>query len=62
MEAAVTERLLPHDRYDHSDDMRASIEFAYRAIRERVARGGCGWRGWPEHLTSTTNTHLEDQQ
>jgi hypothetical protein len=55
----VTERLPSHDSYDPSDDMRASIEFAYRAIRERVARGGRGWRGCP---TETTNTHLEDRQ
>jgi hypothetical protein len=58
----MTERLPPHDDYDHSDDMRRSIEFAYAFIRARAANGGAGWRGWPANLTSTTNTHLEDQQ
>jgi hypothetical protein len=33
--------------YDAADDLRASTEFAYEHIRERVARGGRGWRGWP---------------
>jgi hypothetical protein len=36
------------DDYDGPDDMCRSIEFAYRHIRERVAHGGRGWRGWPE--------------
>jgi hypothetical protein len=36
------------DDYDAADDMRRSVEFAYQHIRERVARGGRGWRGWPE--------------
>lgn len=31
---------------DADDDMRASIEWAYRHIRERVAQGGPGWGGW----------------
>jgi hypothetical protein len=53
----VTERLPTHDNYDPSDDMRASVEFAYRHIRERAAHGGRGWRGYP---TGITNTHLED--
>jgi hypothetical protein len=48
----MTERLPPYDNYDHSDDMRASIEFAYRHIRERAARGGRGWRGWPAPITA----------
>jgi hypothetical protein len=61
VEAAVTERLPPHDNYDHSDDMRASIEFAYQHIRERVRDGGRGWREWPENLAGTTSKHLEEQ-
>jgi hypothetical protein len=38
----------PDANYDAADDLRRSVEFAYGAIRERVARGGHGWRGWPE--------------
>jgi hypothetical protein len=34
------------DGYDPDDDLRKSIEFAYAAIRERVAAGGRGWRGF----------------
>jgi hypothetical protein len=41
-------RLRDSGDYDPSDDMRRSIEFAYEAIRERVAHGGRGWREWPE--------------
>jgi hypothetical protein len=33
--------------YDPKIDMGRSLEFAYRHIRERAARGGRGWRGWP---------------
>jgi hypothetical protein len=55
-------RLPDSGDYDSADDLRASVEFAYEAIRERVARGGRGWRGWPENLTGMTNTHLEEQQ
>ena len=48
----MTERsrecLPPHDNYNAADDMRKSVEYAYRHIRERVARGGRGWLGWPE--------------
>jgi hypothetical protein len=47
----------PHDNYDSADDLSRSVEFAYRHIRERVMRGGRGWRGYP---TEMTNTHLED--
>jgi hypothetical protein len=36
-----------HDDYDAADDMRRSVEFANARIRERVARGGRGWRGCP---------------
>lgn len=32
------------DDYDRNDDVRRSIEFAYRFIRARVASGGAGWR------------------
>lgn len=39
---------IPVFPYDADDDMRASIEWAYRHIRERVAQGGPGWGGWPE--------------
>jgi hypothetical protein len=38
----------PDANYDAADDLRRSVEFAYEAIRERVARGGHGWCGWPE--------------
>jgi hypothetical protein len=44
----VTEPL--HDTYGAADDLRRSIEFAYQHIRERVARGGPGWRGWPHSI------------
>lgn len=33
--------------YDPDDDLRRSVEFAYENIRERVASGGKGWRGYP---------------
>ena len=32
--------------YDPEMDLRASVEWAYRHIRERVAAGGKGWRGY----------------
>jgi hypothetical protein len=44
------------DGYDPTDDLRKSIEFAYTAIRERVAAGGKGWSGWPapdDHVKGT---------
>jgi hypothetical protein len=45
----------PFGDYNAADDMRRSIEFAYAAIRERVKRGGRGWRGWPmEHDPTRT--------
>jgi hypothetical protein len=31
------------DNYDTAKDMSASIEECYRAIRERIARGGPPW-------------------
>lgn len=31
------------DDYDAAADIAASIEFCYRAIRERMARGGPPW-------------------
>ena len=31
------------DDYDAADDLTRSIEFCYRAIRERIARGGPPW-------------------
>jgi N6-adenosine-specific RNA methylase IME4 len=34
------------ESYSAADDMRASTEFAYQNIRQRVARGGKGWRGY----------------
>jgi hypothetical protein len=46
--------------YDAADDLRASIEFAYRHIRERAARGGRGWRGWPEPMIAALD-HLGDE-
>lgn len=36
------------DSYDWNDDHQKNIEFAYAFIRERVARGGKGWKGYPE--------------
>jgi NTP pyrophosphatase (non-canonical NTP hydrolase) len=33
--------------YDWTDDHRKNVEFAYAFIRERVAKGGKGWRGYP---------------
>jgi hypothetical protein len=47
MTERLRERLPPDDSYSVADDLRASIEFAYRAIRQRAANGGRGWRGWP---------------
>jgi hypothetical protein len=45
-------RLLDSDGgYDAADDLQKSVEFAYQAVRARVARGGRGWRGWPEPQT-----------
>ncbi len=35
------------DDYDRDDDFRKSVEFAYAFIRERVAKGGKGWKGYP---------------
>jgi len=51
----------PETPYNAADDLRKSIEFAYRHIRERAARGGRGWRGWPENPAGLAGTHLEDQ-
>jgi hypothetical protein len=33
-------------RCDPREDMRRSVEFAYAAIRERVAKGRSGWGGY----------------
>jgi hypothetical protein len=44
--------LPPDDDYDADDDLRKSVEYAYRAIRQRVAHGGRGWRGWPEPMAA----------
>jgi hypothetical protein len=33
--------------YDWTDDHRKNVEFAYAFIRERVAKGGKSWRGYP---------------
>jgi len=35
--------MTPDDDYDAADDLSRSIEFCYRAIRERIARGGPPW-------------------
>jgi hypothetical protein len=43
----MSEHLPDSGDYDSADDLSRSIEFAYRHIRERVARGGPGWRDWP---------------
>jgi hypothetical protein len=37
----------PKNEYDPEADLRVSIEFAYEAIRARVAAGGKGWGGYP---------------
>jgi hypothetical protein len=47
----MTARLCDSNDYDAADDLSRSIEYAYEAIRTRVARGGHGWRGWPESAT-----------
>lgn len=31
------------DGYDAMDDLRASLEYGYKVIRERMAAGGPGW-------------------
>jgi hypothetical protein len=35
------------DEYDWQVDHRKNIEFAYELVRERVAKGGKGWKGYP---------------
>ena len=35
------------DDYNALDDLAKGIEFAYKLIRERVAKGGKGWKGYP---------------
>lgn len=42
--------LIAINEYDRDDDLRRSIEFAYEHIRERVASGGKGWRGFSMKL------------
>jgi hypothetical protein len=56
MTARLHECLPPHDNYNAADDLRKSIEFAYRHIRERAASGGRGWRGWPENSAGLAGT------
>jgi hypothetical protein len=34
------------DEYDEQDDLYKSVEFAYKHIRERVAKGGKKWKGY----------------
>jgi hypothetical protein len=45
----MSERPRDSGDYDATDDLRASIEFAYAFIRQRAANGGRGWHGWPEN-------------
>jgi hypothetical protein len=47
MTECLRERLSPPDDYDPKADLSRSVEYAYEAIRARVAHGGRGWRGWP---------------
>jgi len=35
--------MTPDDDYDAADDLSRSVEECYRAIRERIARGGPPW-------------------
>jgi hypothetical protein len=37
------DRPIGHGGYDATDDVAKSLEEAYRAIRERMSRGGPGW-------------------
>jgi hypothetical protein len=41
--------------YDAADDLSRSVEYAYEAIRERVAHGGRGWRGWPAPMSAAAD-------
>lgn len=43
------------DDYDAADDLSRSIEFCYRAIRERMARGGPPWV--PPEIPATRAEH-----
>jgi hypothetical protein len=40
------------DDYDSADDFARSIEFAYAAVRERIARGGPPWTPKPPQPAS----------
>ena len=36
------------EQYDADKDFSESINDCYRDVRERVAKGGPGWGGWPK--------------
>mgnify|MGYP001604810155 CR=1 FL=1 len=49
------------DSYDWQDDHRKNIEFAYAFIRERVDKGGKGWRGyamWRSVVSAPSDTEV----
>jgi len=48
------------DDYDWADDHGKNIEFAYAFIRERVASGGKGWRGYPMSAWATIDSAPKD--
>ncbi len=48
------------DDYDWQDDHRKNIEFAYAFIRDRVAKGGKGWRGYPMSAWQPRSTAPSD--
>jgi hypothetical protein len=48
--------------YDRDDDFRRSIEFAYEHIRECVALGGKGWRGFPMSEWQSIETAPKDSR
>jgi hypothetical protein len=48
------------DDYDWSGDHRKNVEFAYAFIRERVAKGGKGWRGYPMSAWQPIDTAPQD--
>jgi hypothetical protein len=43
----LCEHFPPSDGYDAADDLKRSVEFAYKFIRTRTKNGGRGWGGWP---------------
>ena len=50
------------DDYNWHDDHTKNIEFAYAFIRERVAKGGKGWRGYPMNAWQSIETAPHDRR